>query len=126
MSSNSTHLEGNVGKAPAIKVNKNGKEFAIFSLAVNKLIGKNPDGTYIRRADWFTIKAWGKNIQAVMTHIQKGTAVAIDGILESWVDAKTSQTRTSIVMTRFALLARPAKKEAAAEEQPPKKGKKAA
>ncbi len=77
---NSVRLMGNVGNAPNVKTFDNGNKVARLSMATNhrqkKETGEYEDITY-----WHNLVIWGKLAEIAEKYIQKGTRIAIEGVL---------------------------------------------
>lgn len=73
-------LIGRLGKDPEIRTTTTGKNYATFSLAVNKRI-KSSDGS--QDSDWFNVKVWGQKAEYVNNYLTKGRLVSVEGRMES-------------------------------------------
>lgn len=87
-------LVGNLTKDPEIRNTPDGTAVANLRLAVNRQ-WTNKQGE--READFFNIVAWRKLAELCGQYLGKGSAVAIDGRLQSrsW-DAADGQRRTTV------------------------------
>lgn len=80
---NSVNLIGRLTKDVELKQTSNGKAFARFTLAVNRLNGD---------ADFIPIKVWNKTAENCAEYIGKGSLVAINGRIETGSYEKDGQT----------------------------------
>ena len=67
---------GNLGRDPESKQAKNGKTYALFSVAASRSIGNGQKETA-----WFSVSAWEKTGQYVCQYAQKGSLVMVTGRL---------------------------------------------
>ena len=72
---NSVHLSGNLTKDPIISTTKTGKKVAKFTLAVNA--GKD------KPANFINVTAWEGSAKYAEVGAQKGTAMIVEGRLET-------------------------------------------
>jgi single-strand DNA-binding protein len=72
-------LVGRLTRDPELRTTTTGKNVVEFSIAVTKKF-KPQDGS--PDADFFRIKAWGKDAEYVSNYLTKGRLVAVDGRLE--------------------------------------------
>jgi len=110
---NRVQLEGNLGKAPEIKVFENNK-LAKFSVATSEY-KKNKAGEVITETQWHNISAWGKLADLAQKALDKGSKVSIEGKLNnrSYTDKDGNKRYyTDIVATEIVILSN--KEEAAA------------
>jgi single-stranded DNA-binding protein len=63
-------IAGNVGNTPEIRLNKDGKEFASFSIAAK--VGK--------RTDWVQVTCNGALVDIVRNYVQKGASLVVSGL----------------------------------------------
>ena len=100
---NEVLLSGNIGKDPEFKSTKNGKDVAVFGLAVSE---KKPDGNF--DTIWFDIEAWGWLADRVREHGGKGVRTLVKGKLtqDQWVGAD-GKKRTKIKVVAFDLFFEP-------------------
>lgn len=80
---NSVNLIGRLTKDVELKQTSNGKAFARFTLAVNRLNGD---------ADFIPIKVWNKTAENCAEYIGKGSLIAINGRIETGSYEKEGQT----------------------------------
>ncbi|MDX2064483.1 MAG: single-stranded DNA-binding protein [Fimbriimonadaceae bacterium] len=73
-------LIGRLTRDPEVRTTTTGKNFATFSIAVNKKI-KPAEGE--RDADFFNIKVWGQTATYVESYLTKGRLITVDGRMES-------------------------------------------
>jgi single-strand DNA-binding protein len=77
---NQSILLGFVANEPNIIETANNKQFATFSIAVNRMWEENV-GDKSREVDYHKIVAWGKLAKIVQSHIGKGTKLLVSGSL---------------------------------------------
>ncbi|WP_310612989.1 single-stranded DNA-binding protein [Spiroplasma citri] len=71
---------GRTTKDIEIKKTQNGKEYAIFQLAVTR-----PHSTQ-KETDFIPCQVWNKQASVLQQYCQKGSQIAITGILQSYKD----------------------------------------
>lgn len=110
---NRVQLEGNLGKAPEIKVFDNNK-LAKFSVATSEY-KKNKAGEVITETQWHNISAWGKLAEYAEKTLDKGSHVTIEGKLinRSYTDKEGNKRYITEIQASDVVLI-PKKEEAAA------------
>lgn len=102
---NRVQLEGNLGKAPEIKVFDNNK-LAKFSVATSEY-KRNKNGEVITDTQWHNISAWGKLADLAQKTLDKGSKVSVEGKLQtrSYTDKDGNKRYfTEIVASEIVLL----------------------
>jgi len=79
---NKVQLIGYLGHAPEIKVTKNGKKLAQFSIATNESY-RNTRGEKVTETTWHNLVAWGKIAGIAEKYLNKGSEIAVEGKLIS-------------------------------------------
>ena len=105
---NRVQLMGNLGRDPETRYTANGRKYAIFTLAVNRM-WKNAAGEKQEHTDWFMINAWGKLADIAIQYLKKGRLVFVEGRLQTdrWEDPKgETHYRTTVVAQSFQILDR--------------------
>lgn len=74
-------LVGRLTRDPELRTTTTGKNYATFSVAVNKRI--KPQDPNERDADFFNIKVWGQQADYVNNYLTKGRLVSVEGRIES-------------------------------------------
>lgn len=103
---NRVQLEGNLGKAPEIKVFDSNK-LAKFSVATSEY-KKNKNGEVITDTQWHNVSAWGKLADLAQKTLDKGSKVSVEGKLQtrSYTDKEGNKRYfTEIVASEIVLLA---------------------
>ncbi len=103
---NRVQLEGNLGKAPEIKVFDNNK-LAKFSVATSEY-KKNKNGEVITDTQWHNVSAWGKLADLAQKTLDKGSKVSVEGKLQTraYTDKDGNKRYfTEIVANEIVLLA---------------------
>ena len=80
MNFNSVTLVGRLTRDPELRTTTTGKNYATFSIAVNKRF-KPQDGS--AEADFFNCKAWGQTADYVNQYVLKGRLVLVQGRIET-------------------------------------------
>ncbi|RYG28189.1 single-stranded DNA-binding protein, partial [bacterium] len=80
MQFNSVTLVGRLTRDPEMRTTTTGKNFATFSIAVNKRFKPNDGGP---EADFFNCKVWGQTADYVNQYVQKGRLVLVQGRIET-------------------------------------------
>jgi len=102
---NRVQLEGNLGKAPEIKVFDNNK-LAKFSVATSEY-KKNKNGEVITDTQWHNVSAWGKLADMAEKTLDKGSKISVEGKLQtrSYTDKEGNKRYfTEIVASEIVLL----------------------
>lgn len=109
-------LYGNLTADPEVRLAKNGKPFATFSVATNRG-WKNKEGERLVEADFHKVVAFGKVGEIAGTYLKKGRPVLVSGRLSNRsYETKEGSKRyiTEVVMDDFNFLSSSRK---AAEEK---------
>jgi single-strand DNA-binding protein len=106
---NRVFLVGRLGDAPAVKTSKNGKPYAVFSVATHRMT-KNEAGASEEKTDWHRITVWGSTAEICGQRLAKGSPVFIEGEINHW--SKIDQTgqkryQTSITAQDISFLSLP-------------------
>jgi single-strand DNA-binding protein len=79
---------------------------------------REPDGSYARKPNFFSVRAFGGQAESVARYLRKGSRVAIDGRLD-WSEWETGEgarrQAVDIVAARVEFLDRPDEDDGAAE-----------
>ncbi|GHO44025.1 single-stranded DNA-binding protein [Ktedonospora formicarum] len=78
---NKIMLIGNLGTDPEMSYLSDGTAITKFSLAVNRVVGRNSSGERERETDWFRIVAWRQLAETCNTYLHKGSKVYVEGRL---------------------------------------------
>ena len=73
-------LIGRLTRDPETRTTTTGKNYAVFSIAVDK--GRKPTDPNEPTADFFNIKVWGQTVDYVSNYLTKGRLIAVDGRIE--------------------------------------------
>lgn len=79
---NKIFIIGRLCKDVELKVTESGREFANFSVAVDRRF-KNKDGESEKHTDFFDCTAWGRSGVFVNQYFKKGDGITIEGRMES-------------------------------------------
>lgn len=93
---NQAFLIGRLTRDPQGGALDSGKKWARFSIAVNRLVGRDADIT----ADFINIIAWDKQAENVLKYLVKGRQVAITGRIQTG-----SYERDGVKHTTFDIVA---------------------
>lgn len=77
---NKVYLVGHLGSDPQPCLSKNGKTYAKLNLATQRS-RKNENGNWDSLTDWHTVTAWGKQGEACIEHLNKGSKLMVEGYL---------------------------------------------
>ena len=111
--SNSVQLIGNLGSDPEVKVFDNGNTLCKLSLAVNEYF-KDQKGENQKRTNWMKVAAWGKTAEQMVSILNKGNRIAINGkLVNRSYDDKDGRKRfvTEVYATQFINLTPAAQKD---------------
>ena len=115
---NSFTFTGRLGKAPEIKKNSNGTEYAAVNIAVNRIHNKQSV------TDWIPTVFLGSNAKTLAEHVDKGGRVSVVGSFTTSVYEKGGKKTTSfsVIVDKFDIIDFKSKPEAAStpdEVEPP-------
>jgi len=79
---NSVRLIGNLGAAPIVKDTNAGGKVANFSIATRSF-SKDKEGNKVEETEWHKIVVWGKQAETVEKYLEKGSQVAVEGMLKT-------------------------------------------
>lgn len=81
-----------------IEYTPGGMAIASFSIAVNRIAKKGDQ--WVDEANFFDVKAFGKQAENLKPYLLKGKRVGIDGYLKQdrWKDKQTGQNRSKVVV----------------------------
>ena len=89
---NKIFIVGHLGRDAELRTTPQGKSVATASLAVEDLGKKDDQGK--PTTEWYRVKVWGKQGEAVSPYMTKGKSILVEGRLsiQTWVD-KDSKNR---------------------------------
>lgn len=109
---NRVQLIGRLGKDPEQRYTPTGKNFTIFSLAVDRR-WRGADGQPKAETDWFNIEAWGRLGEICQKYLNKGRLVFLEGRLHT--DRYETQGEikyfTKVILSTLQILDRPPQEE---------------
>ena len=117
---NKVILLGRLGADPQLKYTPSGRANASFNLATNA-VWKDQEGNQQERTDWHRITAWGKLAEVMGEWLKKGSAVYIEGRLQtrSYEDSNgVKKYITEVVATDMEMLGKKGET-TQSEEAPP-------
>jgi single-strand DNA-binding protein len=93
-------VSGRVGNDAELKYTQSGMAVATFSIASDN--GKGSNGEK-KDPTWITVKLWDKKAEGLSQYITKGKYVVVSGpaSAEAWVDRKTGEARSKLVITCY-------------------------
>ena len=103
---NKVFLLGNLGRDPEIKVTKNSKKFARFTLATTKRYLDN-SGETKEETQWHSVTFWGKGAETIeRLDIRKGAQLLVEGEVtyRKWDDNGVTKYATDILGNTFQLV----------------------
>jgi single-strand DNA-binding protein len=115
---NDCKFVGNIGNAPELKSSTSGKEYAKFSIAVNKY-WYNSENEKQEKTTWISVTVWGK-LAAIVATFEKGTRVFVAGELSTNTVEKDGEKRTYTELTAnivHALVSRPKSDDQSGQDQ---------
>ncbi|MBR1640603.1 MAG: single-stranded DNA-binding protein [Treponema sp.] len=124
---NDLKLQGRLARDAVLKITKNGKKLALFTLAVNQT-KKNADGTYFDEANYFPCSAFIGS-EKFASYLKKGQPLILEGYLKqslkqigdddpSLAGKKLYESRTYIRTSKIHLIFTGKKDEAENEKIP--------
>lgn len=107
---NSVRLTGFLGSTPELKTTSTDKKYARLSLAIHESY-KNKAGERVTETQWHQVTVWDKQADIAVSHLQKGSEVAIEGRLvnRSYTDKDGAKRYTTeIIVSEMLLLGKKA------------------
>lgn len=96
MNVNKVILIGRLGRDPELKHTQGGKAFCTFSIAVSEKWGEGEE-----RTEWFDVAVFTKSAEACAKFLGKGSAVYVEGRLQSREWEKDGVKRRSFTVNAF-------------------------
>ena len=90
---NTIILKGNLGGDPEIKMLKDDKKMARFSIATKDGYGDN------QKTNWHRCVAFGKTAEVIEKHVKKGSEILVQGSIS--YNEHEGKQYTSIMVDRF-------------------------
>lgn len=92
---NSVQLIGRLGRDPELRVTAGGTGVCEFSVATNRIAGRNANGEREYATEWINVQVWEKLADVCNTYLRKGRRVMVSGSLrtDSWEDRDSGQRR---------------------------------
>lgn len=102
---NRVQIIGRLGKDPEKRSTKGGKDYVVFSVAVDRQ-WKSQDGEYKKETNWFNIEAWGKLGEICLSFLSKGRLVFVEGRLRTDRYEHDGETRyfTKVIARQMQML----------------------
>jgi single-strand DNA-binding protein len=96
---NKVSLIGRLGQKPSEFIFPNGGKKAMFSIAVNDDY-KTKEGTWEKRTQWLDVEATGVLAERMISKLDKGMAIIVDGkLVNSIFTSKSGEKRTKTFMS---------------------------
>jgi single-strand DNA-binding protein len=101
---NKVMLIGNLGQDPELRHTQGGTAILNLRLATNESYLQ--DGERKTRTEWHTVIVWGKRGEALLSHLQRGSRIFVDGRLQTRTYDRDGQKHymTEIVANDIILL----------------------
>ena len=98
-------MKGNVCKDAEMKYTPNGTAVSKFSMATNEF-SKDKEGNKKQLTEFHNIVVWGKRAESLSQYILKGSAILIEGKLQtrSWEKDGATHYSTEVVASDIQLL----------------------
>ena len=114
---NRVQIIGRLGKDPEERSTKNGADFVVFPVAVDRW-WKGRDGESRKETDWFNVEVWGKLAEVCRSYLAKGRLVFVEGRMRTTRYEHEGEARyyTKVIASGMQMLDRPAKEAGEAEE----------
>lgn len=89
-------LSGTVDSMPKINTASNSSQYAVWSIAVSKLIKSRETDEMRQISSWYNLISYNQNIVDICSKLKKGDEILIQGSLNvrTWVDQDSNQKRT--------------------------------
>lgn len=105
MNLNKAFILGNLTRDPELRQTPGGQSVCTFSAATNRFF-TDSTGQRQKQAEFHNIVAWGRQAEIVNQYLHKGSAVLIEGRLQTrnWQDAQgVKHWKTEIIAERIQL-----------------------
>lgn len=93
---NSVIVQGNLTRDPEFKQISEKASVCEMSVAVNKFLGNNPDGSKKEITSFVDIKAWGRLAEACAKNLEKGRMILVRGELQQQRWEQDGKNRSKI------------------------------
>ena len=102
---NKVILCGRLTADPELRQTNSGIAVVRFTLAINRRMTKNPDGTQNQQADFITVVAWRERAEFISRYFRKGSALCITGSIQtsSWTDQQGQKRYATEVVADDAM-----------------------
>ena len=102
---NKVILCGRLTADPELRQTNSGIAVVRFTLAINRRMTKNPDGTQNQQADFITVVAWRERAEFISRYFRKGSALCITGSIQtsSWQDQQGQKRYATEVVADEAM-----------------------
>lgn len=113
---NRVQIIGRLGKDPEEHSTKNGANYVMFPVAVNRL-WKGRDGESRKETDWFNVEVWGRLAEICRSYLSKGRLVFVEGRIRTTRYEHEGEPRyfTKVIASSMQMLDRPANEAGEAE-----------
>ena len=103
---NKVMLIGNLGRDPEIRYSQQGAAVCNFSIATTDYWQDKNTGDRQEKTEWHRICAFGKQAETLEKYLKKGSAVFIEGKLQTRSWEKDGQTHytTEVVVSNFQFI----------------------
>ena len=102
---NKVILCGRLTADPELRQTNSGIAVVRFTLAINRRMTKNTDGTQNQQADFITVVAWRERAEFISRYFRKGSALCITGSIQtsSWTDQQGQKRYATEVVADDAM-----------------------
>ena len=102
---NKVILCGRLTADPELRQTNSGIAVVRFTLAINRRMTKNTDGTQNQQADFITVVAWRDRAEFISRYFRKGSALCITGSIQtsSWTDQQGQKRYATEVVADDAM-----------------------
>ena len=103
---NHAAIQGRLTTDPQFKKITESSCICEFSIANNRYIGKNEDGSRREIVNFIDVKVWGKIAEACAKNLEKGRMVIAEGRMEqqSWIQNEQKRSRIYLVANEVHFL----------------------
>lgn len=105
MSVNKVTLLGNVGKDPEIRITKDGKKMASFTLATSDKWKDKKTGEVREKTEWHRVVVYNEGLAGIVERfISKGSKLYLEGVIQTrkWQDNSEKESYvTEIILQGF-------------------------
>ena len=117
---NKVVLMGHLARDPELRYTAAGAAVCNFSIAMNRSFTKKEGGEKVDEATFVDVTAWNRTAEVAAEFLKKGRSLMVEGRLTQshWVDEKSGQKRSKLMVTAERLVFLGSKKDGNGAPEP--------